>query len=234
MGTSEQYYTEQLVRLPETFLCYLPDKGSPEVKDLPLQKSGSITFGSFNNFAKVTVDVLRSWIKILKAVPGSRLLLKAKSLSDKSTCRYLYELFQQETIEKERLILLSMTPSTREHLDTYNRIDIALDTFPYNGTTTTCEAMWMGVPVITLAGQTHASRVGVSLLSNVGLPDLIVNTKDEYVDLAIMLANDLNRLKSYQKSLRETMAQSPLCDTEDFTLNLEIRFRKMWETWCQA
>jgi predicted O-linked N-acetylglucosamine transferase (SPINDLY family) len=146
----------------------------------------------------------------------------------------LYELFQQETIEKERLILLSMTPSAREHLDTYNLIDIALDTFPYNGTTTTCEAMWMGVPVITLAGQTHASRVGVSLLSNVGLPDLIVNTKDEYVDLAIMLANDLNRLKSYQKSLREKMAQSPLCDTEDFTLNLEIRFRKMWETWCQA
>jgi predicted O-linked N-acetylglucosamine transferase (SPINDLY family) len=123
-------------------------------------------------------------------------------------------------------------PLVREHLDLYNRIDIGLDTFPYNGTTTTCEALWMGVPVITLAGATHASRVGVSLLSSVGLPELIATTPEEYMAIAVGLAHDLEKLQSLRRSLRGMMARSPLTDAQTFTHHLEEVVRRMWTAWC--
>ncbi len=232
-GMTDQYYTEKLIRMPESFLCYLPDKDSPAVGDLPALLSGRITFGSFNNLAKVSPEVIETWTKILKSIPGCCLIMKAKSLSDRSTRDYVMGLFTQRGIESERIELLSWKQSVRGHLDIYNRIDIGLDTFPYNGTTTTCEAIWMGVPVIALAGNTHASRVGVSLLSNAGIPELIAKTYEEYIEIAINLAADIERLKALRGNLRSMMANSSLTDAKRFVVNLENSYRTMWEDWCR-
>lgn len=231
-GMTEQFYTEKLIRLPDSFLCYLPERGSPEVGPLPILKSGHITFGSFNNFAKVSLEVIGLWTKLLKAIPGSRLLMKAKSLSDRSTREYVMGLFAQGGMTAGRIELLSWEPATGAHLDIYNRIDIGLDTFPYAGTTTTCEAAWMGVPVITFAGNTHASRVGASLLSNIGIPDLIAKTPDEYLAIAVNLAGDTHRLQRLRGGLRNMMINSPLTDAQRFIVNLEDSYRSIWEQWC--
>jgi protein O-GlcNAc transferase len=230
-GMTEQFYTEELIRMPESFLCYLPERDSPEAGPLPALKAAHITFGSCNNFAKISPEVVELWVKILRAVPGSRLLMKAKSLSDGSTRDYVLQTLTQKGISAERIELLSWEPSTEGHLQTYNRIDIGLDTFPYAGTTTTCEAAWMGVPVITLAGNTHASRVGVSLLSNIGIPDLIAKTPDEYVAIAVNLADDTKRLQRLRGSLRAMMIHSPLTDAKRFIINLENAYRTIWEEW---
>jgi predicted O-linked N-acetylglucosamine transferase (SPINDLY family) len=231
-GLTDRFYTEKLIRVPGCYLCYLPDRESPEVGPLPAISTGHITFGSFNNFTKVTPDMMGLWSDIVKAIPGSRLVMKAKSLSDKSTCGYVIDMFKQKGIPAERIELLGWEPSSKGHLETYNRIDIALDTFPYHGTTTTCEALWMGIPVITLAGTTHASRVGVSLLSNVGLPELVATTPEEYVVKAVDLARDLEKLQTLRKCLRVMMAHSPLTDAKKFTENLEQCYRKVWKRWC--
>lgn len=232
LGMTEQFYTEELIRLPDSFLCYLPDKDSPEVCNLPALTSDYITFGSFNNFPKASPEVIVLWAKILKKIPDSRLIMKTKSFSDRVTCEYAMEQFRMEGIAGDRIELLPWKSSTRQHLDIYNHVDIGLDTFPYNGTTTTCEAMWMGVPVITLAGNTHATRVGVSLLSNIGLTELIANTHEEYVEIAVKLATDIERLQLLRKRLRDMMLNSPLTDANRFTVNLEKCYRMMWEMWC--
>jgi len=233
-GMTEGYYTEELVRLPESFLCYMPDKESPGVRPLPALEVGHITFASFNNFAKVSSVVVSLWTEILKSVPESRLILKSHSFTDQETCRYAMEMFTREGIEEGRIELLQPQASIREHLDLYGRVDIALDTHPYHGTTTTCEALWMGVPVVTLAGNYHASRVGVSLLSNIGLPELIAKTRDEYITIAINLANDLKRLELLRKDLRYTMINSPFCDVKRFIVNLENMYRNILENWCSS
>ena len=234
VGMTEQFYSEELIRLSESFSCYLPAPDSPDIGILPSLTSGHVTFGSFNNFAKVSSVVLSLWIKILKTVPSSRLIMKARSLADKTVCQNLTDLFIRAGIDISRIELVSQVPSIKEHLGFYNRVDIGLDTFPYNGTTTTCEAIWMGVPVVTLAGKSHASRVGVSLLSNVGLPELIAKTSDEYISIAVNLANDLKKLQSFRECLRDMMMRSPLCDAKRFTAKIEMCYRKMWETWCKA
>jgi protein O-GlcNAc transferase len=230
---TEKFYTETLVRMPVNYLCYLPDKDSPECYDIPCLLERHITFGTFNHYPKVSSEAVDVWTKILQAVPNSHLIMKAKSLTDDATRRRLQSVFDQKGISADRIELLPWASSTREHLELYNRIDIGLDTFPYNGTTTTCEAMWMGVPVITLAGNMHASRTGASLLSNVGLPDLVAGTKEEYISIAINLARDFQRLESLRGNLRETMRRSPLCDAERFTADLEKCYRRMWDTWCK-
>ena len=231
-GVTDHFYTEELIRMPESFLCYLPLINYPEITDLPAISAGHICFGSFNNFSKVSSETAELWTRILQSVPNARLLLKAKCFSDEQTRRYAKEMFSMGNIDGDRVELLPWEPSTHPHLALYSRIDIALDTFPYHGTTTTCEALWMGVPVITLAGNTHASRVGVSLLSNVGLPDLIAQTPEEYVAKAVDLARDLEKLQSLRKSLRDLMSRSPLTDAKKFTHHLEEAYRRMWRTWC--
>jgi predicted O-linked N-acetylglucosamine transferase (SPINDLY family) len=233
LGLTEQFYTENLMRLPESFLCYLPDRASPEIGPLPAMSTGHITFGSFNNFAKVTPQVFALWAKILNEIPDSRLILKGRSFHDKTTCNYTINMFTQRGIAAERITLQYWDQSPK-HLESYNLVDIGLDTLPFNGATTTCEALWMGVPVITLAGTAYHSRVGVSLLSNVGLPDLVANTPDEYISIAVNLAKDLNRLKSLRGYLRNIMRYSPLCNAKKFTLNLEMCYRTMWEIWCKS
>ncbi|MBM4146322.1 MAG: tetratricopeptide repeat protein [Nitrospira sp.] len=231
-GMSEQFYTEKLIRLPDCFLCYLPDRESPEVGPIPVLTSGHITFGSFNNFPKVSSKTIELWTKILKSIPGSHLVLKSSCFTDRSTHEYATSLFAQQGIDAGRIDLFGWQTSTRGHLGIYNRIDIGLDPFPYNGTTTTCEALWMGVPVITLSGNTHASRVGMSLLSNVGLPELVAGTPDEYVEIAVKLAEDLNRLQLIRKRLRDMMSKSVLTDSKRFISSLEASYRKIWKDWC--
>lgn len=232
-GTTERYYTERLLRLPDVFLCYLPDADSPAVGSLPASSAGYITFGSFNNFPKISTIVFGMWQSILERVPTARLVIKAKSLSDAMVRKTVMSLFRDNGISDQRIELLSWSPSRREHLDLYNRIDIALDTFPYHGTTTTCEALYMGVPVITLSGNIHASRVGVSLLSNVGLPELIAYSQESYVEKAVTLANNVAYLQSLRMSLRDKMALSPLTDAKRFTANLEKCYRDIWMQWCE-
>jgi protein O-GlcNAc transferase len=233
-GMTEQFYTEQLLRLPESFLCYLPERESPEVSPVPLFTAGHITFGSFNNFAKMSPEVVEAWADILKAVPDSHIILKSHCFSDEGTRRYALELFARHGIEKERVELLLFEPSVQTHLSLYSRIDIGLDTFPYNGTTTTCEALWMGVPVVTLAGGTHASRVGMSLLSHVGLEKFVARTHADYVKKAVDFAHDPDKLQLLRGQLRNMMFHSPLTDAKRFTLHLEHCYRQVWEKWCKS
>jgi protein O-GlcNAc transferase len=232
-GQTEQFYTENLIRLPESFLCYLPDQDSPDVGPLPALSAGHITFGSFNNFSKVTPEVFSVWAKILKELPDSHLILKGKSFHDTATCHYAINMFTKRGIASERITLQPSDPAPK-HMESYNLVDIGLDAFPFNGATTTCEAMWMGVPVITLAGTAYHSRSGVSLLSNLGIPELVAKTSDAYISLAVNLANDLKRLQSLRESLRDMMKCSPVCDAKRFTANLEICYRQMWRKWCKS
>jgi protein O-GlcNAc transferase len=233
-GMTERYYSEKLVRLPDSFLCYMPEKDAPEVNGLPVAGNGYVTFGSFNNFAKVSHETLLLWAEILGKLPSSRLIMKAKGLSNTTVRNTVVDFFQRHGIAAERIELFSLLPSISDHFALYNRIDIALDTFPYNGTTTTCEALWMGVPVVSLAGKTYASRVGASLLSNIGLSDLVAEEPAEYERNAVTLAGDLTRLSSLREHLRGRMAQSALTDARRFTDNLEKAFRQMWIQWCSS
>jgi protein O-GlcNAc transferase len=228
----EAFHTETLIRLRQGFLCYTPPAKAPPVGPPPAERNKYVSFGSFNALPKINAGVISLWAKFLKAVPGSRLVLKNKSLRDDSTLTRYADLFQQHGIEPDRLDLIGWLPDINDHLTLYNKIDVALDTFPYNGTTTTCEALWMGVPVVTLAGNRHAGRVGVSLLNQVCLPELIANSTEQYRKIAAELAGNLDRLAVLKFSLRERVANSPLCDGKTFTRQLEQAYREMWERWC--
>ncbi len=232
-GKTKKFHVEELVRLPGGFLCYQPPWDSPEVAELPARTTGHITFGCFNNSTKVNAEVVAVWSRILRALPDARLIMKAYQLGDAWTRQYFVELFEQGGVSPARLELLEPMESIADHLRTYNQIDIGLDPFPYNGTTTTCDALWMGVPVIVLAGNTHASRVGTSLLSNAGLPQLIAQTTESYLELAVELANDRERLYRLRSELRDKMRHSPLTDAKRFARNVESAYRTMWERWCQ-
>ena len=230
VGQTEHLHTEELVRLPGSFLCYRSWVDAPAVADLPALQAGTVTFGSFNYLAKLTPRMIAAWSALLRQLPGSRLILKSTPLSDESTRRLVWERFRVHGLAEDRIRLCGpLTPE--EHLQLYNQIDIALDTFPYHGTTTTCEALWMGVPVVVLAGATHASRVGVSLLASVGLTDWIADSAEGYVELAAQMARDPDRLAQLRAGLRQRMAASPLSDAAGFTRHLEETYRWMWRRW---
>jgi len=228
----EAFYTETLLRLPDCFLCYLPPAGAPEVGPLPALANGFVTFGSFNNLAKINPTVLEAWASLLNAVPHSRLLIKNYSLADAESRRRLLTFFQERGVGRDRIDLHGMVRETAEHLALYNRIDIALDTFPYNGTTTTCEALWMGVPVVSLRGPCHSGRVGQSLLTCVGLADLVAVSPEDYLARCLDLATNPDRLTHLRSSLRERMQASPLMDGERLVQDLEMALRECWERWC--
>ena len=223
-GMTDHLYSEKLLRLPQSFLCYAPPDSAPEVTPL---SSEPFTFCCFNNHAKISDTILRLWAKILLAVPGSKLLLKNGSMGNAQIAANFSNQFSELGIDPRRLILENYTFSREEHLQRYAACHIALDTYPYNGTTTTCEALWMGVPVVTLAGTSHASRVGLSILENCGLGELIVHDADQYVQQAIALANAPERLLQYRLTLREQLSSSPLTDAERFTRDLETVYREM-------
>jgi predicted O-linked N-acetylglucosamine transferase (SPINDLY family) len=232
IGMTEHLHSEKLVRLPECFSCYRPPPEAPEVSGLPARKNGYVTFGSFNNMAKITPEVMAVWARILQSIPGSHLTLKNPALGENATQQMVQKAFTELGITPERLELLSHDPSPRAHLERYGSIDIGLDPFPYNGATTTCEALWMGVPVVALAGRAHAGRVGVSQLSNLGLTELVGNTTEEYVAIATRLATDLEHLSALRTELRARLAASPLTQAPRFTRNLERAYRVMWQEWC--
>ncbi|MFQ5642932.1 MAG: tetratricopeptide repeat protein [Thiogranum sp.] len=233
-GDTEALHTETLVRLPFGFLCYGAPQDAPETGQPPSQSAGHVTFGSFNNLAKTTPEVIRVWSRILAAVPDSRLLLKSRATGDPGARQQLLSRFGKLGINSERIGFLDPLPSHYAHLSAYRQIDIALDTFPYNGTTTTCEALWMGVPVITLAGRVHAARVGASLLAQVGLEDLVTADEDEYVSTAVQLSGNTERVAAIRNGLRETLRYSSLCDEGGFTIELEQAYRRMWTDWCRS
>ena len=226
-------HSETLVRLPGGFLCYKAPEVAPEVSPLPARTTGFVTFGSFNNSSKVTPEVVAVWARIMRRIPGSHLLLKSRQFADATTRQRYVKLFVGYGIDAPRIRLLPNAPSLEKHLGTYSRVDIALDTFPYNGTTTTCEALWMGVPVITLRGDRHAGRVGASLLARVGLAELIAENEEAYVETAVSLAGDRGRLEALRTGLRARMSASPLCDPAGFARQVEAAYREMWKQWCR-
>lgn len=230
-GTTEAFHSESLVRLDPCFLCYSPWPGSEAFPTDPDDDSRPVTFGSFNNFPKVRPATLDLWARVLQRVPGSRLVLKARSLGDEEPRRMVLERMESHGIDRDRIEFIGNVPDILEHIRLYKRIDIGLDPFPYNGTTTTCEAMWMGVPVVTLAGKLHAGRVGVSLLTNAGLPDLVAETADQYVEIAAGLAADRDRLRQLRRDLRPQMLASPLMDAEAFTQRLESAYQELWSSY---
>jgi len=229
-GLTEPYHAEKLIRLDPCAWCF----AGPASPDLSPRSHGPITFGSFNTFAKVNEPLLDLWSQILLSVPNSRLFLKSPGLGSAKVCQEVRQRFADWGIDPKRLELRGRESGYKNHLALYGQMDIALDTFPYHGTTTTCEALWMGVPVISLAGSSHVSRVGVSLLSNVGLPELIAATPEEYVHLAVNLAKDPPCLNELHATLRQRMEQSPLMDAPRFARNIEAAYRQMWRTWCEA
>jgi pseudouridine synthase len=228
-GTTEHLHSERLIRLPHGFSCYQPPSGAPAVAELPAARAGYVTFGSFNALPKIRPAVIAAWSGILRKVPGSKLILKSRALGDADTRRRLTAMFAARGVDEPRIELAGALPSHSHHLELYNRIDIALDTFPYHGTTTTCEALWMGLPVIVRAGETHVSRVGVSLLERIGLGELAADSEAEYIEHAVTLAGNPGRLAELRAGMRERMANSPVANAGAFTRDLEDAYRRMWE-----
>jgi predicted O-linked N-acetylglucosamine transferase (SPINDLY family) len=230
-GMTEHLNVETLWRLPGQFCCYQAHKNSPAVIDHPpCDDNGYVTFGCFNNFAKVTDPVLQTWARILHRVNDARLLLEITGIDNPT--------FLKET--NQRLIKIGL-PLDRVTLELrrkanqfvlYNRIDIALDPFPCSGGTTSMDTLWMGVPFVTLAGEHFVSRMGVSVLTNAGLPELVAEDTDRYVDIAVRLAQDRLLLRETRQGLREKTANSPVMDAAGFARNMESAYMGMWHIWC--
>jgi len=231
---AEAHYTEAPFRLPDGWLCFQPPADAPAVNDLPCKATGHVTFGSFNNLAKVTPEVIRRWSAVLTGVPRSRMVMKDIALRDAATRNRVRARFASHGVAEERLELIGWTKTRADHLALYRGIDLCLDTFPYAGGTTTCEALWMGVPVVTIAGDRYVSRFGVSILSQVGLHELIAGSGEEFVTTAILLASDPERLTELRREGRSRMAASSLCQPERFTRSLEDAYLAMYAERCAA
>lgn len=222
------------ILIPSGFLCYQAPQDLPPVAPCPHLAKGYITFGSFNTAVKITQEQLALWARILQNVPGSRLLLKSMSFVSEGSREAYRSALVQLGISADRIEIVGWDPERRGHLTRYRDVDIALDTFPYDGTTTTCEALVMGVPVVTLAGTSHHSRVGVSLLSRVGCPELIADSPEAYVTIATQLASDSARMTSLRTGLRERALRGSLCDRAQFIGELEAILRELWRAHCEG
>ena len=231
-GTAEAQHSETLVRLPNAFLCYQPPSDAPTFETSPAAKNGYITFGSFNSLAKVTPEAVSTWARVLGAVPGSHLIIKGRPFTESDIRRRYLDVFAAAGIDEDRVELLAQLPSRQEYLAVYNRVDIILDTFPYNGGTTTCEALWMGVPVVTLYGDRTVSRMSASMLGQVGMSDLVAQSEADYVGIAARLAGDPARLVELRAGLRPRMQESPMCDAPAFARAMEAAYRDIWRRWC--
>jgi predicted O-linked N-acetylglucosamine transferase (SPINDLY family) len=223
------FYSEKTVRLPNCFWCYDPLSDEPPVNDLPAMKNGFVTFGSLNAIAKATAEAVSMWAAVLRAVPGSRLLLHAPPGSAR---KRVTDLLARHGLESCRATFVERQPRSG-YLATFHRIDIALDPFPYGGGTTTFDTLWMGVPVVTLTGKTSMSRAGSSILSNLGFPQWIAGDVETYVRIAAELASDLTRLSELRARMRDRMRASPLMDAGRFARDFEAAVRWMWGKWCR-
>jgi predicted O-linked N-acetylglucosamine transferase (SPINDLY family) len=228
---TDAYYREKILRLPDGYVCFEPPAYAPEVAALPAVRNGFVTFGSFNQITKTNAQVISLWARVLERVPGSRLLLKYRGFDDPALQAAFVRMFADKGIASERLELQGKSAHS-DLLATYQRVDIGLDTFPYSGGLTTCEALWMGVPVVTLPGATFAGRHSLSHLSNVGLTETISLSEQEYVNCAVRLASDLPHLATIRRTLRTKVASSPLCDAPRFAGNWSVQMRDIWRNEC--
>jgi predicted O-linked N-acetylglucosamine transferase (SPINDLY family) len=215
--------------LPDCFWCYDPLEGREiPVNSLPAIERGFVTFGCLNNFCKINDGAFALWSQILHQTEDSHLLLTAPPGTHRQRT---LERFAREGVDSQRIEFVPQQPR-KKYLETYHRIDVGLDSFPYNGGTTSLESFWMGVPVITLVGHRAVSRAGWSQLSNLGLGELAGKTPRQYVQIAVEWARDLPRLKELRRTLRQRMESSPLMDATRFARNIEAAYRRMWRTWC--
>ena len=227
---SEALCTERLLRLDPCFLCYRPLQGAPEPAMPPA--GAPVTFGSFNLTSKVRERTIALWARVLEAVPGSRLLVKAKSLKDEGARARLMARFAAGGIDASRVETIAFTETVEQHLALYSRLHVALDCTPYNGTTTTCEALWMGVPVVAIRGDRHAARVGESLLAATGCPELVAADDDGFVRIARELAGDRTRLEGLRSGLRARLSASPLLDADAYARRFHAALREAWRARC--
>jgi predicted O-linked N-acetylglucosamine transferase (SPINDLY family) len=227
-GPDDAYHSEEPVRLPDCFWCYDPLADGPPVNPLPALERGYVTFASLNNFCKINDGVLTVWARVLGLVEGSRLLLLAPEGSHRG---HVFEVLGCHGVSSERVTFTPHRPRG-DYLRLYQGVDLGLDTFPSNGHTTSLDSYWMGVPVVTLAGSTAVGRAGVCQLMNLGLPELIARTPDEFVEIAAGLARDLPRLGKIRATLRDRTERSPLMDAPRFARNIEAAYRAMWRRWC--
>ena len=229
----EQFYTEEVRRLPDSYLCFEPPDYSLDVNETPVRETGVITFGCFNNRCKLNTEVIELWANIMNTVPGSRLLLKHRQYDDANVqqLQFMHNSFASHNIDQSRIIM-ECGSARDELLASYHRVDIALDPFPCGGGTTTAECLWMGVPVITMKGDRWVGRVSQSILNTVGLPEFVADDVDAYQSLAIDLSNNIASLEKLRSTLRNKMESSPLCNGKRFANNLEDEYRHMWQAWC--
>lgn len=234
IGVSEKYHAEKIVRIEDSFLCYAPPENVPDVQIIRERGDESeVVFGSFNSSAKISRKTIALWSKILLENKNSRLILKSNPFKDDYTASSVAALFYEHGVREEQLKLLGFIESTGGHLALYNDIDVALDPYPYHGTTTTFEALYMGTPVVTLVGDRHSCRVGYSILENLGLNECIAHTEDEYCLKVHALAANRDRIVELKKTLRKRLINSVLMDGKSFTAKLERGYRSMWMAWCE-
>jgi predicted O-linked N-acetylglucosamine transferase (SPINDLY family) len=230
-GMTEHLNTETLWRLPASFCVYQPRAEIAEPIDHPPRDdNGFTTFGCFNNFTKVTDRTLGRWAEILNRVPDARLLLEIIGIDGENFRRETKARLVRLGLPIDRVILEPRKRSNQYVL--YNKIDIALDPFPFNGGTTTLDALWMSAPAVTLAGEYFTARMGVTILNNVGLPELIADNEEAYVDVAVGLASDPSRLRAVRSNLRQRMSNSRMMDFAAFAQDMEAAYRGMWQNWC--
>ncbi len=230
---SQKYYTEQLAYLPGGSICYIPQANAPAANPLPAAKKGSVTFGAFTSIWRLNRRVLGVWAEILKLTPNSRLLLGFRGGDDEKVQDHYLSHFEKLGVCREVIKINGRKPY-EEYFKEYANLDIALDTFPENGGTTTCDALWMGVPVISLAGQHQVERAGLNILSRIGMEYFATATPAEYVAKAVALANKPESLMKMRASMRSRMTNSPLCDTKRFARDVETAYREMWHRWCRG
>jgi predicted O-linked N-acetylglucosamine transferase (SPINDLY family) len=231
-AAQEIWFTEKIWRLPESYLYFSPPNEDVQVSELPAISNGYITFGCYNNLPKITGSVLKVWAQLLSTIPDSRLLLKARQLAKEKVRFSILKCLAEHGVREERVILEGHVRGYAEHLASYGRMDIALDPFPYPGITTSLEALWMGVPVLTHRGESFVSRQGVGLLMNSGLPDWIATDVDDYVARAALHSADIQRLSTLRNSLRQQVLSSPIFDAPRFADHFETALRGMWSKWC--
>jgi protein O-GlcNAc transferase len=224
-----EYFSEKIWNLQRPVHCYAPLSNAPAVAPLPAKRNGYLTFGSFNNLTKLTDETIDLWAGVLRGVSRSRLALKDLSTKDTGVQKGILERFALHGISAERILFLEQQAWTIDHLASYGEIDIALDTYPYNGATTTMEALWMGVPVISLVGNRTSSRYGLSFLTGAGLSEFAVESPEAFVEAAQKLSNNLEDLTTLRAQLRKQIAQSPLCNGPDFARSVENAFTQMWK-----
>lgn len=231
---AERWIIEEVVHLPDARWCYGPPEYAPEVAVPPVLTRGVITFGSFNNITKLNAGVLSLWNRVLAQVPGSRLMVSWPTFADCEEKERVAGWFAEYGIAPRRLELRRGAGSHAAVLAEYGEIDIALDPFPFSGCLTTLEALWMGVPVVTLPKTRPASRQSLDFLTALGRTEWVAKDREEYVRIAATLASNPDCLQMLRRTQRRRMAQSPLCDSVRFASNFEAALRCIWRKWCMA